>query len=432
MKCECFRSLNEVSNIFYHDHLTTGTITFIIYDRERKAMYATMDVGKQQLIRGISEDAVSNNPMTSDDRKKVISRIKQMDSYSKYIMTDASVDRKTRQRCRNEFRMCAEWASRGLCHSYSRVLSQQFPSDNENDLFYNHKADGMTRNDVLFMMNFCPLACGTCHSLKSFHQCVGRRHPHAQPSFQSGNELRSFFDKFSRDNDNDIRVQNWTDYEPILAIEGINHSQVAIFRNFLSVAESDHLMSLGSAIGWTASTVTTSTWSEVTTTNLNNAEYARCHDDCKSDDIYQRFMNRIASLSDSISISHLEPMTFLHLHSTSAQQPLQHNFEVGSSWKPAGPRVLSLSFFLSSNDDDDDDGESEAGGGIGFPFLGWLHVRPRKGMAILWPNVREDDLLAPDWSTSFEYMPLLKASVVVSTVHIRLHNYTDANVRGCA
>ncbi len=361
-----------------------------------------------------------------------------MDHYAKYIMTDASVDTKARQRCRNEFRMCAEWASRGLCHSYSRVLSQQFPSYYENDLFYNHEADGTTKNDILFMMNMCPLACSTCHLLKSFHKCVGRRHPHAQPSFQSGSELRSFFDKFSRvdDDDDDIRQQDWRKFEPILAsypihakegIEVVDSSYVVIFRNFLSLAEAEQLTSVTESL----------TWSDATNTNINNAEYASCHDDarCENDDIYQRIMNRIGALSESISISHLEPMSFIRLHSTNAKQPLQHNFEIGSSWKPAGPRILSLSFVISVGTDNDDDGGE--GGGIGFPHLDWLHVLPRKGMAVLWPNVRDDDLLEPDWSTSFEYMPLLnrgggEVSVVMSTVHVRLHNYTDANVRGCA
>ena len=359
-----------------------------------------MDLGKQQLIREISEDVTSNNPMTSDDYQTLLSTIRQMEHYAKYIMTDSSIDIKTRLRCRNDFRMCAEWASRGLCYSTSRA----------------------TTDDVLFMMNFCPLACGTCHLLESFHKCVGRRHPHAQPSFESGRELRSFFDKATIVDGDGSKEGDWADYSPVLASGGKDDgSYVVIFQNFVSDEEADHLTSLGSAIGLTASTMTTS----------NNAEYASCHDDdrCEGDEIYQRIMNRIASLSDSISISHFEPMAFKRLHPTSAEKSLQHNFEVGSSWKPAGPRVLSLSLFLSTVADND--GNGSGGGGIGFPHLDWLYVRPRKGTAVLWPNVRDDNLFKPDLSTRFEYMRG-EESVVVSTVHVHLYNWTDANMRGCA
>jgi hypothetical protein len=128
-------------------------------------------------------------------------------------------------------------------------------------------------------------------------------------------------------------------------------------------------------------------------------------------------------------------MAFKRLHPTSAEKSLQHNFEVGSSWKPAGPRVLSLSLFLWTVSDDD--GNESGGGGIGFPYLDWLYVRPRKGTAVLWTNVREDDLIKPDLSMRFEYMPVQNGgggeeSVVVSTVHVHLYNWTDANMRGCA
>lgn len=429
-------------------------------NRQRKIIYATMDTGKQQLIREISEDGTNNNPMTSHDHANVISTIQHMDHYAKYSMTESSIDTKTRQRCRNEFRMCAEWASRGLCHSSTSrlVLShQQFP-DIEIDHFYNHPdaaAHVTTKSkDVLFMMNMCPLACGTCHLLESFHKCVGRRHPYSPPSFQSGGELRSFFDKATTHTE-----EGWAEYEPILAsypnhaIERVDgggggmedRSPVVILRNFVSDSEADHLISLVSALGWrSASTTTTPTtrYSDATPTNVHNVEYASCHDDnrCESNDTYRRIMNRIASLSDAISTSHLEPMTFMRLHSNMAEDDasLQHNFDVGSSWKPAGPRVFTLSLFLSTGTDNDAGGSGGGtGGGIGFPYLDWLHVHPRKGAAVLWPNVRVDDLFEPDLSTSFEYLPLQNGggdrdSGVVLTVHVRLYNYTDANLRGCA
>ena len=142
-----------------------------------------METGKQQLVRGINEkDDV--NPMTKEDHQKVGSTISKMDHYARYTMTDPSIAAKARERCRNEFRMCAEWASRGMC-----LYPGQPHNVNDDDNTFNRAG----HDDILFMMNNCPLACRMCEELESFHKCAGRRHPWAQPSFQSG-ELHSFLE----------------------------------------------------------------------------------------------------------------------------------------------------------------------------------------------------------------------------------------------
>ena len=106
--------------------------------------------------------------------------------------------------------------------------------------------------------------------------------------------------------------------------------------------------------------------------------------------------------------------------------------------------MLSLSLFLSNVGDDDDNheiggGEGGGGDGVGFPRLDWLHVRSRRGIAVMWPNVKSDSLWEPEPLTSYDFFPLAvpnnvgaDASAFVVTVHVRLHNWTDADIRGCA
>ena len=109
-------------------------------------------------------------------------------------------------------------------------------------------------------------------------------------------------------------------------------------------------------------------------------------------------------------------------------------------WKPAGPRVLSLSIFLSNVSSDI---SGVRGGGIGFPDLDWLHIRPQKGSAVMWPNVKSDNLWKPEPLTAHEFLPLTSLSpttnigddiesVFVATFHMRLFNWTDADIRRCA
>mmetsp|Transcript_38945 Transcript_38945/g.71378 ORF Transcript_38945/g.71378 Transcript_38945/m.71378 type:complete len:563 (-) Transcript_38945:112-1800(-) len=384
----------------------------------RKLLYLYMETGKQQLVRGINEKGDGNPIMTKEDHQKVGSTISKMDHYARYTMTDPSISTKARERCRNEFRMCAEWSSRGMC-----LYPGQPHNTNDDDNTFNRAG----HDDILFMMNNCPLACRMCEELGSFHKCAGRRHPWAQPSFQSG-DLHSFLEGKR------VSSDEWSEYKPVFVSypnaekEGNKDDPyVVILQNFLSDGEADHLQTLGSTtIGWT-----TPSTSDTPSRNAAYVGSARCHDNdhCNNDDIYQRMMHRISSLTNS-TMSHLEPMEIVHFQSSSDTQQintLQHNFEVNSLWKPAGPRVLSLFVFLSN--------ASEGGGGeLGFPYLDWLHIRPEKGVAVLWPNVRNDNVLESDPLTTFEHFPLRSGdeSFFGLNVHVRLHNWTDASVRGCA
>ena len=146
-------------------------------------------------------------------------------------------------------------------------------------------------------------------------------------------------------------------------------------------------------------------------------------------------MDRISSLVD-VNVSYVEPIEMIQFQppkQPNATTRLEHNFEVSSLWKPAGPRVLSLFIFLSDFNNHDED----QSGGLGFPYLDWLSIKPQKGMAVLWPNVRSDDLWQLDPLTKFEYFPFQDNGGGSNNVHfgamshVRLYNYTDAYLRGC-
>ncbi|KAL7533452.1 hypothetical protein ACHAXR_005241 [Thalassiosira sp. AJA248-18] len=421
-ECDAWAKQGEcsVNPIFMHHKCKHSCWRCVNVNRDRelgvtegaiaiKLLYSKMDTGKQQLIRKITDNG--SNPMTKEDSEMVISTIRQMDHYARHTMTDPSTDAKTRERCQNQFQMCAEWASRGMC-----LDSGQPHNLYDDDDAFNVERRG--QDDIIFMMNMCPLACRMCDELESFHKCAGRRHPWAQPSFQSG-QLHSFFEGKR------VSANKWTEeYEPLFASypnpekEGSQDDPyVVIFKKFLSEEEADHMQSLISTIGWSDNP-----------SRNTYAGIARCHDNdlCKNDDIYLQIMRRISSLTNS-TMSHLEPMEMVHLHaSTQDSNILQHNFEISSLWKPAGPRVLSLFMFLSN--------AGEGGGGeLEFPHLDWLHIRPRKGMAVLWPNVMNDNVLESDPLTSYGHFPLRNGdeSFFGSHVHVMLHNWTDANMRGC-
>jgi hypothetical protein len=430
----------------------------------KKILYLTMNIGKSQLIRSVTTDENNNNnkhypPMTTSDHENVKSTIRQMEYYAKH--NSPIFDTRMRNRCGNQYELCAEWASRGLCQ-YS--LSIPLGDDDDDDINDAEKIINIEDNDkysnwsgstekhhILFMMNACPLACKMCHELPTFHKCSGRRHPNSKALFQPG-QLNSFLAESSTSDE-------WAKYKPIVVsypdnvnkenVRKIDDPYVIVFKKFLTDDEVDHLYKLAVTITKTSSS--TSSSNTEASVELNVLKSCQYDERCNNNEVYHQIMTRIATLVNS-SISHLEPMEVVNIsYSTEQQQQhqyqqvdedgtTQHNFEVNSLWKPAGPRVLSISIFLSNVSSDS---SSVRGGGIGFPDLDWLHIRPQKGSAVMWPNVKSDNLWKPEPLTTHEFFPLTFSSsttnngddiesVFVATFHVRLFNWTDADIRGCA
>jgi len=402
----------------------------------KKVIYSKMNVGTNQLVSRTSNNNDDNDDSSSDDSGDddedhntnrdlpTLQKVMSMEEYAKRIIADPNVPNKTRERCSNRHRMCAMWAAEGMCtpFGYDEKNDQRRSSDD---------ASLVGKESVLFMMNMCPLACEMCHEITTFHQCAGKRSPREEPSFDIENgSISSFFERKS------------LPYQPIFVSRpnveeesSKDDPYVVVLQNFLSSDEVDSLKSLPSSTHIRASTPATG-WN-LRADALSNRMIASCPigNACSQDDTYMQIMDRISSLVD-VKASHVEPIELVQFAQSKQSNTItrvEHNFEVSSLWKPAGPRVLSLFIFLSDiNNDDEDQGGS---GGLGFPHLDWLSIKPKKGMAVLWPNVRSDDLWQLDPLTKFEHFQDKGGdgnNVHFGAVsHIRLYNYTDAYLRGC-
>ncbi len=407
------------ANTLKHSHVKTHIA--VQRTRAKKIIYFNLDLGQKQLVRGTDE-------ITPSQHENVVSTVRAMDAYAKYTLTNVThVKEKDRERCRNELRMCAEWASRGMCSPFSH---------DEDDSYI------ATRDDVVFMMNMCPLACQMCHEIQSFHQCTGRRHPWAKPLFGDG-EMGPFFEKQRLlastslgDERGNISVGNneiddisaaWKKYNPIFASypdperEGREDDPyVVILQNLVSNEEADHLASLGAKIGWN------SVEHKKNATGIFQTAPCRYSAFCDKDETYQKIMDRISSLVNA-SKSYMEPMELLRFQESGHLTP-HHNFELNGLWMPAGPRIISLFLFLSEAN-----AEVTEGGSLGFPNLDWLYVKPRKGLGVLWPNVHVENLYDVDRWMDVELFPLEDGEQMIGGYfHIRLFDWVDANSRGCA
>lgn len=79
-------------------------------------------------------------------------------------------------------------------------------------------------------------------------------------------------------------------------------------------------------------------------------------------------------------------------------------------------------YFLSS--------DVEEGGETNFPRLD-IAVKPKRGRAVLWPSVMDDDLNKQDARTHHEAKPVIKGLKLAANAWIHLYNFHVPNHWGC-
>lgn len=361
-----------------------------------------MNLGLNQLIREVNENVDGEDPMTPAAHDNVRTTIAEMEYYAKHVMTAHDVHVKARERCRNEFRMCAEWASRGYC----------YPAGHPDQPLSDDDVPNTKAKDVLFMMNMCPLACKMCEEIPSL-ACAGKRHPYAKPVMEENGGLNSYFEGLQKDARN-VQKSEFVSY-PNKEGEGKeNESYVVALPDVISEKEADALIFLAKAIGFSL------------TESASCRGQAACSAyQIEQDEIYKEVMEKIAALANT-TVDYLQPMEIQRHSKTDQSTGLRHNYDLSGVWKPAGPPVLSFLVFLSDHD--------SKGGQLGFPHLDWLFIQPKKGMIVLWPNVINENVWEIDPLTSYEYFGFdgEGEEMFVASVNVRLHNWTDASYRGCA
>mmetsp|Transcript_11687 Transcript_11687/g.21855 ORF Transcript_11687/g.21855 Transcript_11687/m.21855 type:complete len:170 (+) Transcript_11687:1-510(+) len=90
---------------------------------------------------------------------------------------------------------------------------------------------------------------------------------------------------------------------------------------------------------------------------------------------------------------------------------LHHDYRISDTFKPHGPRILSIYLFLS---------EATSGGMMGFPDLDFLLIRPKRGSILLVSNVQGKDLSFQRCSRK-EIMPVRNGELYLVHTHVNLH-----------
>jgi len=308
--------------------------------------------------------------------------------------------------CINHDEFCAYWAATGVCE--------------ENPAYMN--------------INCAPV-CQTCDQLDFKVRCP--LDPNAKNALEPG-DLHRMFERIVKEKSSlslNVTVLSRPYVEGKKGIYGqkleegqIEGPWVLTFENFLSNEEADRMIELGRQQGYERSADVGEMKFDGTLDAIVNegrtSTNAWCMDDCEEDPVSGNIWKRIEQLtgipetnSEHFQILRYEEGQFYNVH---------HDYIPEDDDRPNGVRILTFFMYLS---------DVTEGGGTNFPRLGdapGLTVLPKKGRAVLWPNVLNDSPSEWDPQTHHAALPVLKGLKYACNAWIHMRDFKTPHSIGCS
>lgn len=200
---------------------------------------------------------------------------------------------------------------------------------------------------------------------------------------------------------------------------------VVTIDNFVSEKEALHLIALGEKKGYGRSygvgglredgTMSDQVISGRTSSN------AWCQEECAEDETAIEISDRISNLTGVPADNHehfqllkYEVGQFYYTH---------HDYISVHAERQPGPRILTVFLYLN---------DVEEGGGTRFPTLnGGLTVLPKRGRALIWPSVLDEDPHMKDARTQHEALATIKGRKYAANAWLHQRNYRRAHLNAC-
>ena len=352
-----------------------------------KFSFDSVDMGEPQTIEGTKADETLDIFQKSVLYKKN-EIVAQPEKHKPGVQAD----------CVNKHELCAFWATIGECTANPNYMKLQ-----------------------------CGPSCRSCHLIDINNRCP--LDPNAEDAL-GPNDLDKVFLKIT-----DIHGP-FKDYEPIVHshpsgivnAENIKYGEdpilngpwVVTFESFHTDEESDRLIEMGQRLGYKRSTDVGYEMPDGTyTDNLSENRTSHntwCIDECEEDPLARNVAYRIGNVT-GIPYSHHEHLQLLK-YTEGQFYRTHHDFIFRDLERQCGPRVLT--FFLYLND-------VEEGGATKFPLLkkkeGGLKIYPKKGRALLWPNVMNFDPNIKNERTKHEAMDVVKGEKYGANAWVHLRDF---------
>jgi prolyl 4-hydroxylase len=346
----------------------------------------------------LGSDMGEPQALASELTPEILDRIAKARVYMEMVAVDDKYD-KVRGVCKNSHPLCAQWAVTGYCET-----------------------------TAAYMMLNCAPVCESCEQLHLETRCP--MDPDAIDTLYPG-DLDKMFEHITTNpgfQQYEPKVLSRPDYAPGDSAETVDYQLgpwIVVFDNVMSGEEADRLVELGGIEGYKLSasagkikedgTETASTNKGRTSTN------AWCIEECYADPTARAVMDRIANItgtpetnSEYLQLLRYEEGQFYQIHNDYI--PYQRE-------RPQGARILTFYFYLN-------DMEEKAGGGTHFPKLN-LTVTPKKGRAVLWPSVLNNDPNSIDARTDHGGMPVLGGVKYGVNAWIHQRDFKTAHSKSC-
>ena len=150
-------------------------------------------------------------------------------------------------------------------------------------------------------------------------------------------------------------------------------------------------------------------------TSTNAWCHKKCSEDPKAAEVIQRLSNIThipSNNSESLQLLRYEPGQFYRRH---------HDYIAENVKRQQGVRILTMYLYLN---------DVEAGGGTKFNVLN-VTVMPKRGRAVLWPSVLNDDPQKKDKRTDHEAMPVEAGIKYGANAWFHIYDYQTPHSKGC-
>lgn len=298
--------------------------------------------------------------------------MEQLAKSTEYMMGTVKRNRKykkVRDDCLNKVPDCSLWAAQGEC-----------------------------TNNPSYMKFMCAPACMTCDYLGDTSETCPGLPESDGPLWKRPGDLNTFFETVvdNADGKGDYLKYNPTALSrPRQKLDGTSSGSVkdgpwvVLLENFLTDEEADRMVTIGHVQGYERSTRAIGA-GQVENTDGRTSQNTWCKDTCMEDPLVTRVLERIATATKS-TVNRSEHLQLLR-YEQGEFYVRHHDFIPYQLDEPSGARIMTLFLYLN---------DVEEGGNTSFPDIG-ASAKPKKGSAVLWPSVKDEDPMEKDPRTDHE------------------------------
>ncbi len=284
-----------------------------------------------------------------------------------------------------------------------------------------YAADGECEKNPGWMIVNCPKSCKACDLLDSAKRCDRKfLNISEQDSWQPG-DLNRMFERV---------IVDFAEFKPEILSRPPDGPWVVVFHDFIKDIEVNTMIAWGKKLGFARSTDVGQANERGETTKVvsqsRTSSNAWCSHECEVDPLVTAVSNRIERVLE-VPQQNYESFQLLQYH-IGQEYKVHHDMANSERNEPAGPRILTFFLYLS---------DVEQGGETHFPKVKnkdnpeGLKVKPRKGSAVLWPSVLDEDPARQDPRTFHAALPVIKGLKYASNHWVHLHDFRKANLWGC-